>query len=335
MKKALKTLSKLIGALLSAAILALAVLLVLPLTENIHAAPKAGAADWMKDLPDDLSLSAVTLPGTHNSGTKNADLGFVMKCQGTDIATQLQSGYRYLDIRLRVAENGEDLAFCHDFALCRSHWLPWSEALTATDVLRDCYQFLTAHPTETILFAVKQDHGDEPTAEFQTVLASILRENRDLWCLSEEVPTVGEARGKLVLLRRYEDAAGLGADAGIALSWRDQGGSEDPTAALGPDTDRIGSRPLFVQDRYGYDRAEKWTAFEKAFSEKQLPEGGTRIAFLSTKGHFVFGHPYFFARDLNEKLLDRLNGPEKTEGWILLDFADPALAEAIYRQNFR
>ena len=42
------------------------------------------------------------------------------------------------------------------------------------------------------------------------------------------MPTLGQARGKLVLLRRWEDEAGLGARAGLPLLWEDQKGHADP-----------------------------------------------------------------------------------------------------------
>ena len=123
---------------------------------------------------------------------------------------------------------GETLQLMHGFTSCKTGPMPWSGALTLDDVLAGCYAFLEAHPTETVLFAAKYEHGDASVPEVQQTLDAYIRKNPDRWLLTDTMPTLGQARGKLVLLRRWEDEAGLGARAGLPLLWEDQKGHADP-----------------------------------------------------------------------------------------------------------
>ena len=94
-----------------------------------------------------------------------------------------------------------------------------------------------------------------------------------------------------------------------------------------------GSYRLWVQDRYEYDTADKWDAFTGGLRENDIREGDAAIHFLSTKGTFIYGHPYAFARKLDPMLSafpqNRLNG------WVIVDFGSAPLAAHIYQTNFR
>ena len=59
-----------------------------------------GPAAWMAGVPDATPLTALTLPGTHNSGARRG--GDLVACQSLSIAAQLRAGIRSLDIRARV-----------------------------------------------------------------------------------------------------------------------------------------------------------------------------------------------------------------------------------------
>ncbi len=198
------------------------------------------------------------------------------------------------------------------------------------DVLEDCYNFLSAHPTETVIFAVKQEHGDESVAEFQRVLDRYIQANIECWYLDSELPSLGEARGKLILLRRYEDEAELGVVAGTPLIWPNQNGYDDPARAFSDQGCFVGSQTLAVQDRYEYDEEEKWAAF---CAETDDPDAVV-LRFLSTKGHMTFGHPYRYAKELNPRLLTLCEGQDISLGWTVIDFGNARLASAIYERNF-
>ncbi|MBD5085503.1 MAG: hypothetical protein HDT33_10750 [Clostridiales bacterium] len=316
------------GSILTVLLLTVTVLVAIPLIEGVDAAPVAGSADWMARLPDDVSLGELSIPGAHDAGTQYVQLGFFSKCQARSIGQQLEDGFRYLDIRLAVS--GDGLGLNHGFCECRAGAAPWSGRLMLEDVLEDCYAFLSAHPTEAVIFAVKQEYGDESVAEFQRVLDRYIQADADCWYLGSELPSLGEARGRLVLLRRYDDEAGLGVNAGIALIWPNQNGYDDPAKAFSTEDCFVGSQILAVQDRYEYSEDEKWIAFR---AEADDPDTVV-LRFLSTKGHMTYGHPYRYAKELNPRLLALCEGQDVSLGWAVVDFGNALLASAIYEQNF-
>ncbi|MBO6041093.1 MAG: phosphatidylinositol-specific phospholipase C domain-containing protein, partial [Oscillospiraceae bacterium] len=254
-------------------------------------------------------------------------MAFFSKCQALSIGEQLDAGFRYLDIRLGVDTEKGALQLMHGFTKCKTG--VFSDTLLLEGVLEDCFRFLDAHPGETLIFAVKQEHGNESVSEFETLLDAVIRKNESRWLLRDSLPTLGEARGKLVLLRRYEDEAGLGARAGLPFLWTNQSGSAEFSlhAAAEPN----GDFTLWVQDRYEYGSEDKWNAFTAGMNAaRERAQGDIAVHFLSTKGTLAYGHPYLFAKRLDQKLLQ---ANLALDGWIIVDFASAPLAERIYSAN--
>lgn len=307
------------------AVLAVCVMMyVIPAFEGVSAEKVEGSENWMKDLPDEALLSEVVLPGTHDSATQYAQLAFFSKCQSLGFREQLDAGYRYLDIRLG---DGEGLPLMHGFINCTVNGWPWAGTLYLESVLSDCYAFLEANPTETIVFCVKHEHGDAPDADFAEKLAAFTAEAPERWYEGSEVPTVGEARGKLVLLKRFEDGGKL---PGLTFIWEKQRGYADTEKHS-----EAYENPActgYVQDRFEYDADEKWTAFVKGMGTAEASETSVSLNFLSTKGHAKYGHPWKFASVLNKKLAENGDG---LCGWIIVDFGSAELAKTIWSANFR
>ena len=105
--------------------------------------------------------------GGDDAGTQYVQLGFFSKCQARSAGPQLEDGFRYLDIRFAASGDGPGLN--HGFCECRTGAAPWSGRL----MLEECYAFLTAHPIETVIFAVKREHRDESAAEFQRISENV------------------------------------------------------------------------------------------------------------------------------------------------------------------
>ena len=330
----LRILLRVLCVLLAVILLAAAALFVIPLTETVSVKTAAGSADWMAKLDDGLRLNEIVLPGTHDSATQYSQLAFITKCQALSIEEQLNAGFRYLDIRLGFAESDDrenaQLRLMHGFTSCRRGPMPWADTLLLGDVLDQCAAFLKAHPTETVLFAVKYEHVTAPLEEFETLLTGELKQRGDLVLLTDTLPTLGEARGKLVLLRRHRDAAGLGPEAGVSLRWPQQDdGKEVSRHAEAVDQ---GSYRLWVQDRFCYGTEDKWSAFLAGLREPAIVPEDLSVHFLSTKGTAAYGHPFHYANALNPRLLELPT--EELRGWIIVDFADAALAEHLWSANF-
>lgn len=317
---------RILALLLALILCAAAFFLLWPLTEHGDRSSVAGSADWMSRLDGSLPISDIALPGTHDSATQYVQLAWFSKCQSLDIGGQLEAGARYLDIRLGA--DGERLQLMHGFTKCKSS--AFGGALYLDELLQQCYDFLDAHPTETVVFAVKQEHGDESVTAFETLLNAYVQASPAHWLLSETIPSLDEARGKLVLMRRYEDEAGLGAAAGIPLLWPNQNGHDD--LSLNTAVTDNGSYRLWVQDRYEYDAADKWAAFTAGIAQNGAEPSDIALHFLSTKGTAAYGHPYGFAKTLNAQLAQAPAG--ELSGWIVLDYFSAPLAARIYETNF-
>lgn len=329
----LRVLRRILCLLLIVILLAAAAFFVIPLTETVSVKTAEGSADWMAELDGSLRLNEIVLPGTHDSATQYVQLAFFSKCQALSVGEQLEAGFRYLDIRLGFADTGDlktrYLKLMHGYTNCRTGPMPWDDTLYLRQVLDQCYAFLRAHPTETVVFAVKYEHGDDPVEKFADWLDDYLQADADMWLLTDRIPTLEEARGKLVLMRRWEDESGSGEQRGIPMLWPKQNGSED----VSKHTELIdnGSYRLWVQDRYEYGAEDKWNAFLAGLREPKIEREDLSIHFLSTKGTLRYGHPYRYAGTLNARLL-ALPASE-LRGWIILDFADAELAEHIWSAN--
>ncbi|XP_029023803.2 1-phosphatidylinositol phosphodiesterase [Betta splendens] len=145
---------------------------------------------WMSSLRDDQLLSEVTMPGTHNSMALYG--GIYAECQSWSLASQLRAGVRFLDIRLRHVDG--NLTLHHGVSYQRAHF---------GHVLEGVAGFLQEHPSETVLMRVKEEFSETdniygPVVDYVQRYASW-----DLLWHSRLVPTVGEARGKLIILQDF------------------------------------------------------------------------------------------------------------------------------------
>ncbi|MFF7080535.1 phosphatidylinositol-specific phospholipase C [Streptomyces lavendulae] len=158
-----------------------------------------GSQDWMAGLADSTPLQRMTIPGTHDSGATKG--GLYVACQNTSIAQQLDSGIRFLDVRCRVTGGS--------FAI---HHAAFFQDLMFGDVLVACWNFLAAHPSETVLMRVKQEYSEESDATFRAVFDDYLdhRGWRPLFRIAGTLPaSLGQARGKVVLLADNGGLPGL------------------------------------------------------------------------------------------------------------------------------
>ena len=330
-KKKKHILRRILVILLVLVLLAAAAFIGIPLAETVSVKTADRSADWMADLDDSLGLNEIVLPGTHDAATQYVQLAFFSKCQALSIGEQLEAGFRYLDIRLGLDDNG--IKLMHGFTSCKTGPMPWSGTLCLDAVLEQCYGFLKAHPTETVVFAVKKEHGDETAQAFAEKLEAEIAKNAGYWYTGKALPSLGEVRGKLVLLRRYLDSS-LPSDAdcaGVTFYWKDQKGREDPSKHI--ESYECGEWKLWVQDRFEYGKEDKWTAFRNGLKEENIAPEDLSVHFLSTKGTLIYGHPYLFAKPLNARLLELPQ--DALRGWIIVDFADAQIAQHIWSANFQ
>lgn len=185
-------------------------------------------ADWMSMLEDDLPVSSLTIPGTHDSAAHGPFLPFVVT-HFMSIAEQLEVGIRFLD--LRCALRSDIVQMVHGRAFLSQ---------TFAEVLQSMYMFLDKHSTEGMIVTINQDQLPKAsTLDFADAIAAHIDARPDKWRTEASTPSLAELRGKIQLMCRY-----TGADRGINLSdWTDN--SPDAFTITGPD-----GLNVVIQDHY-------------------------------------------------------------------------------------
>lgn len=201
---------------------------------------------WMKYVDDNKFLDELSIPGTHDSGTCSVDndtepQSSQVKCQQDYIPTQLLEGIRYFDIRLG---KGDDPGIDHGiFYLLKKD----GNYLHLSDVIGYFKTFLNENPTEALIMLVSRGNDEATDESVTTAFAKVLDDNPKLFYTSSRVPTLGEVRGKIVLLRRF----GLDGDSVSGHTWGLDLTEWDNKIAVHTDS----SSMCLVQDARGFEAA--------------------------------------------------------------------------------
>lgn len=328
---------------------------------------------WMSYVDGKKYLDELSIPGTHDSSTCSVDNDTepqtsLVKCQQDYIPTQLLEGIRYFDIRLGKGDNpGIDHGM---FYLLKKD----GNFLHLSDVIGYFKTFLNEHPSEALIMLASRGNDEATNESITTAFAKVMADNPDLFYTSSHVPTLGEVRGKIVLLRRFE-LAGNSVDGhtwGLDLTeWDDKikthsGKSmclvkyEQGFEAAGNTGDKEPySTTVYAQDHYSCTGSSKidWVDMAlKAATELErnlvyIPaEDGTKVQ-VTERCWFINytsctqNNPFTAARVVNEHLYKssyiNSTGIESTKadcrkhiGIIVSDFVDASLARSIYQRNY-
>lgn len=116
---------------------------------------------WMRSISDDVPLTTLSLPGTHNSCSIDGPLGFG-KTQDLDLPDQLNAGIRFLGIRL--AHHQDNLCVHHD-VVCMER--SYAEVLTTLS------DFLGQYPSETILLSIIDEDRIDSARQIRPVTGTL------------------------------------------------------------------------------------------------------------------------------------------------------------------
>jgi 1-phosphatidylinositol phosphodiesterase len=161
--------------------------------------------EWMASIPDLVRLSELSLPGTHD--TMSFYGGDAVQTQSMPLVIQLKTGLRVLDIRTRHVKDS--------FAI--HHGVIFQHVYFGRGVLEPVIAFLEHHPRETVLMRVKEEHTPaDNTRTFGETFDWYLNTYggwKHIWKPTSSNPTLGEVRGKIVILPQ-----GFGSEYGLAYS---------------------------------------------------------------------------------------------------------------------
>lgn len=284
----------------------------------------------LSKLSDGLYLSELNIAGTHDSATAYVQMENTARCQDKTIAEQLKMGVRFLDIRL--GKKDDEFYLVHSLADCYSD-KEKKHRMTFGEVLESCKDFLKDNPKETLILSIKQDRGIINRWFFPPFYDKYIRGNESYWYLSNRVPTLGECRGKIVLMRRcrvwksfYKTAEG-----GLNFSfWPDQARKRMTAKKVFLDLEKDVLSKAVVQDRYGLDPQRKWQCAKHYLNNAVTSNTELAVHFISTSAK-TDGTLVGTAEYINEKFM-KYSLKAKT-GWIICDFPSQKQIEKIMMSN--
>lgn len=201
-------------------------------------------ASWMRYIPDDASVMTLSIPGTHNSCCVHGFLG-LGKTQELDLPDQLNAGIRFLDIRFTHYQ--DNLCVHHDVICTENSYVDILAACSTFLGRHPSETILMSVDNESRFddalgkFAPSQIFCKLPVVD----MASYGKNTRSFeatfnaktWECIEDTPlfynftatppggdsvvpspaltpetNLGEVRGKIVLLRRFEGSQDVGFD---------------------------------------------------------------------------------------------------------------------------
>lgn len=216
---------------------------------------------WMSHVDDNKYLDELSIPGTHDSGTCSVDndtepQSSQAKCQQDYIPTQLLEGIRYFDIRLEKDDKNGDPGIDHG----RCYLLKKDGGyMHLSDVIGYFKTFLSEKPSEALIMLVSRGNDEATDESVTTAFAKVMGKDPDLFYTSSRVPTLGEVRGKIVLLRRF----GLAGNSASGHTWGLDLTQWDDKIAAHPDS----SSMCLVQNAQGFE-AEGKAGDKKAYCTK-------------------------------------------------------------------
>jgi len=245
----------------------------LPLHSHLTLLSSANLESWMKELKDETPLSGLSIPGTHNSPTHHRALPSV-RCQAVSPRIQLENGVRFFDVRVQPESprdpTKDGLLLVHSvfpIALLGGKYF--------RDLVNEIYDFLDKNPSETLIMSVKREGvGDSTDAQLSRILKHHYAGDSNRWYTAPHIPSLRDARRKIVLIRRFGldeslkgeyDGAGWGIN---AETWVDN-----------TPNDTCPSGAICVQDFYEVLETEN---IEKkiGYSEAHLDRAGACICAL-------------------------------------------------------
>lgn len=202
----------------------------------------SGGNNWLTRLPDNLPVSQLSLPGTHDAATMNCSA--VGKCQVYSIADQLKRGVRVFDLRPAMKDNYNLNNIYHGFL---------DTGVSMGSAFNDFNTYLSANPGEfvIVLMRYETDSKNVDINYYNAAMRSFLNGNSGYQSRKATFRPdlkVGDLRGRILIISRND----LTPDSGIETAytgWSSSNVSGDKRTVSGTG----GTADIYIQDMYSQD----------------------------------------------------------------------------------
>lgn len=308
--------------------------------------------DWMSVIPDEAFLSSVNIPGTHDTGTAAIIQDAVpaislTSCQKYYYGEQLNVGVRSFDVRCNATKDNAkpgDVNIIHGSELWQCYDRDGSK-LTLEDILDDSVRFLKdeKHKTEALVMMLKPDAGS--TEGLARAVGDFIKNNGDYVYKGDGIPSMGEARGKIVFIRRYNIDTDKydPSDDGLKESWFGINLSDWDTNSYGKYKYAINiydknGMSVYAQDAYNEYSYGKWDYVEGTMKQTTGSDTSHAIpadAWIYNYTSCAVGFPLGLTRGINPKLFyDKANCiDDRRLGMVMMNFVDRPMSRLIYETN--
>ena len=251
----------------------------------------------MSTIPDTRLLSDMSIPGTHQTMSRDGNIW--VWCQSLSLVLQMTIGIRFLDIRCRHYHDGLPI-----------HHGMYYQNTNFTSCIKEMVSFLESNPSEALLIRVKEERDNflDPSCCSRSfghsVWAGIQSFPRDKFWLEGYIPTMTQARGKIVLLRDFDIDMTLGilySHLVIADDWQSTGDNKWKSVHSN------------LNSALNGPSSEMYLTYNSASANGQAP---TQIA-----------------RVMNTRLHNYVRGHYGRLGIIAIDYPGPRLIEDIISRN--
>lgn len=308
-----------------------------------------GRTKWMETICDNTPIRELALPGTHDSGTYKV-IGDSISTQCLNFAQQMSAGIRVFDIRVRHIENKFTLQSGTD-----------DLNVAFSDFLLEVALFLTNQTSETVLFRLKKEYidGTGNTRSMRATLDWYLNLYQSFYLNTTNLGvTLGQARGKFIVLNDNGDFNGVGIGYGnldiqdeysLGSNWDLYGKWEKVKTQLGRSKDGAkeswymnylsgsgGSFPYFVASGHsspGTGAPRLATGLMTPLSQNSFPDF-PRVFCIFRLCTIAYEGTNILTRDRIKEINQKRWG-SRTVGIIMSDYPGDSLISEIIDNNWR
>ena len=303
------------------------------------------ANEWMAGIPDEALLSSVNIPATHDTGTAGVVQDLIAgvsitSCQNLYYDEQLNMGARSFDIRANATKDdasAADVKIVHGGELWQCQEKNGSD-LTLQSILNTSLGFLEKHKSETVILTVKPDAGS--TIGLEHAVAEFIEKNKDKVYSGGDIPSMKEARGKIIFLRRFNLTKNYDSSVERAMgfnltNWDDIKYKDYKYAYKLYDD---GKNHVYIQDAYNTYGSEKWPYILETMKQTTGQDTSHPIEYNSWVFNYTScsrGAPLGLTQEINPRLFKDEDNciDNRFLGTVMLNFIDEPMSRLIYETN--